>query len=278
MAARRRSSDGTSEPCQSVSQRNVDCSPLSITHHPLDCDTALLYSPFHPARRGRLRRRSKGGADAAPARCLASIVREARVTVRSNYVGLPSMAGRGAAKGGESRPGAIERKRPMGDIARSVPGSTVPRPKIAARGAPRGERRAAGSRTPACQARPMQESLLRRQADCGGIYQAAPFGAPPPRIEGQNESTTLRVPRAGTMARERKSGCLKIASANLAAAGNHRGCPAEGGAVGSLADLGLKPQLLLPLPERAQPQRIEPDEAFGVALTPQLRAEEMFGL
>jgi len=36
-----------------------------------------------------------------------------RVTVRANYVGLPSMAGRGAAKGGESRLGQIERKRPL---------------------------------------------------------------------------------------------------------------------------------------------------------------------
>jgi hypothetical protein len=65
-----------------------------------------------------------------------------RVTVRANYVGLPSMAGRGTDERGES----------CGDHGRKPcpdPGSTVPRPKIAARGAPRGDAPRSGFRKPA---------------------------------------------------------------------------------------------------------------------------------
>ena len=53
-----------------------------------------------------------------------------RVTVRAYYEGLPSMAGRGTDEGGESRRIRVKTCR--------VPGSTVPRPKIAASGAPDG--------------------------------------------------------------------------------------------------------------------------------------------
>ena len=53
-----------------------------------------------------------------------------RVTVRAYYEGLPSMAGRGTDEGGESRRIRVKTCR--------VPGSTVPRPKIAACGAPPG--------------------------------------------------------------------------------------------------------------------------------------------
>ena len=53
-----------------------------------------------------------------------------RVTVRAYYEGLPSMAGRGTDEGGESRRIRVKTCR--------VPGSTVPRPKIAASGAPPG--------------------------------------------------------------------------------------------------------------------------------------------
>ena len=48
-----------------------------------------------------------------------------RVIVRANYVGLPSMAGRGTDESGESR--RISGRKPC-----PVPGSTVPKPKIAA--------------------------------------------------------------------------------------------------------------------------------------------------
>ena len=65
--------------------------------------------------------------DAAPARMVRNhVVREAGVTVRANYVALPFAAGRGADKGGESRPDQEAMSPP------SPPGSTVPSPKIAA--------------------------------------------------------------------------------------------------------------------------------------------------
>jgi large subunit ribosomal protein L36 len=99
-----------------------------------------------------------------------------RVTVRANYVGLPSMAGRGTDEGGESRP-------IKGSGAPCpVPGSTVPRPKIAARGAPRGDAPRSGSRKPSACARPSQTSLHGVAGITAVGLHTAPFGAPPPRI------------------------------------------------------------------------------------------------
>ena len=79
---------------------------------------------------------------AAPAGVLRThISGRPRVTVRPKYVGLPVKAGRGPDEPGR-KPGGSGGRR-----SRSGPGSTVPRPKIAASGAPRGERADRKART-----------------------------------------------------------------------------------------------------------------------------------
>jgi hypothetical protein len=82
-----------------------------------------------------------------------------RVIVRANYVGLPSMAGRGTDESGESR--RISGRKPC-----PVPGSTIPRPKIAAV-----ERREARWADRKAHAAPHQRGIVK-----------APLGAPLPRI------------------------------------------------------------------------------------------------
>ena len=63
-----------------------------------------------------------------------------RGTVRANYVGLPSMAGRGAGEG--------RRKPPGKGVRLSAPGSTVPLPKIAAKRSAGRRRALVSSRVP----------------------------------------------------------------------------------------------------------------------------------
>ena len=64
-----------------------------------------------------------------------------RVTVRANYVGLPSMAGRGTDEGGESR-------RIRGEEALSSPRKYGPEAQNRRRGAPIGAASLAGMSTP----------------------------------------------------------------------------------------------------------------------------------
>ena len=102
-------------------------------------------------------RRSVGGAGkAAPADVPRKrISGRPRVTVRPNYVGLPSMAGRGPDERGR-KPCGIRRTGPP-----SGPGSTVPKPKIAAVERRKATRLGVSARPPGRPAR-------RAEADAAG--------------------------------------------------------------------------------------------------------------
>ena len=100
--------------------------------------------------------------------CLASHPREASVAVRPYYEGLPSMAGRGAKEGGESR-----RIRDASLRARKHGSESTKRRS----GAPKGA--ASSSRCPRCARRASQACTVQR--DLFG----APFGAPLPGLRGQ---------------------------------------------------------------------------------------------
>jgi hypothetical protein len=128
-----------------------------------------------------------------PAAWLATMLREVSVTVRANYVGLPLMAGRGAEQGGESRRGRVQ--------TLSAPGSTAPRPKNAARGAPRGDAPRSRSRKPSAMCAPVADELAAVFASITAAgSETAPFGAPPPRIylQGAKKETGAPSPEQNT--------------------------------------------------------------------------------
>jgi hypothetical protein len=154
--------------------------------------------------RGRISRRGLADepAGAAPADGLATISGRPRVTVRANYVGLPSMAGRGTDEGGESR--RIKGKAPC-----LVPGSTVPRPKIAACGAPTGAASLAGMPTPNASGSRNNVSFMR------GVFVGAPLGAPLPRMLSGMKKTGAPEPDRKT--RRMTLGCLKFESESYGA-------------------------------------------------------------
>ena len=110
-----------------------------------------------------------------------------RVTVRANYVGLPSMAGRGAEHGGESRPGLRAQARNPRPEVRSR------RPKIAAV-----ERRPA--RHPqAGMSTPERMGLCRTHGHhAWREFVNAPVGAPLPRVCPEERKTGAPEPDPNT--------------------------------------------------------------------------------
>ncbi len=148
--------------------------------------TEFLYSVFCPARRGRLRRHSDGGAGCGAC------------GVTCNHApggkGHRPLQLRGAAFDGWTRHGDGRRKPPGNNRAkasvrrghRSIRARKYG-PEAKNRRVWSAERRraAAGSRKPACPARPSQMSLHGLASMTAAGICTAPFGAPPPRILGE---------------------------------------------------------------------------------------------